>query len=160
IKLSLLLFYRRIFPIQNFEKMVTIAAVIVILWFIPGFLGETFLCWPIDVMWTDFAHAAEKCGDYGLFFAIMISFEIVIDFLILVLPIAQVLQLQMSWNSRATLAGIFMLGGFSIVTNILRIAFSYRKGEQFIDLIQDMVWINIHCATAILCICLPTYRPL
>lgn len=111
LKLSILSFYRRLFPVPSFERVVTIVAVVSILWFIPAFFGETFLCTPVDAMWNDFAHAAEKCGDYGLFFAIMISFEIVIDAVILAMPISQVVQLQLSWGSRATLVGIFLLGG-------------------------------------------------
>ena len=111
LKLSILSFYRRIFPVPQFERSITIVSVVVVLWFIPGFFAETFLCSPVDALWNDFIHAAEKCGDYGLFFAIMISLEIVIDTVILAMPISQVVQLQLSWRSRATLACIFLLGG-------------------------------------------------
>lgn len=46
-----------------------------------------------------------------------------------------------------------------IITGIVRIAVSYFPGEPMIDLALDLYWNNIHIGTAIICACLPTYRP-
>lgn len=47
-----------------------------------------------------------------------------------------------------------------IITGIVRILKSAEAGVQAIDFILDMLWLDIHSGIAILCACLPTYRPL
>ena len=86
--------------------------------------------------------------------------EALIEITILILPIREILRLQLSTKKKFLLALIFALGGFVIITAILRMAILYRPGQKNIDLTQGDIWLNVHLGTAIISACLPTYRPL
>ena len=51
--------------------------------------------------------------------------ELVVDVLILALPISQIVQLQLSPRKKFFVSLVFLLGGFVIVTGIVRIATLY-----------------------------------
>ena len=63
-----------------------------------------------------------------------------------------------------------------VISDIVRLGFAYQAGNPdrkipiglkhfhrlttAVNLSHDLLWGNIHMGTAIVCICLPTYRPL
>ncbi|MCJ1319450.1 hypothetical protein MMC15_004786 [Xylographa vitiligo] len=71
-----------------------------------------------------------------------------------------ILGLQLSRHNKVVLSGIFLLGGFVVITGILRLTFSYTPGAFYVNYDQVDLWSILHVCTGIICACLPTYRPL
>lgn len=99
-------------------------------------------------------------ADYLKFWLAMAIVEIFLEFAILVLPIRELYKLQLSLKKKLLCSCIFALGGFVIITGIVRIAKVYQPSATDVDLTQGDIWLNVHLGTAIICACLPTYRPL
>ena len=55
--------------------------------------------------------------------------EVVVDTIILVLPIREINKLQLSLRKKILLSLIFLLGGFVIITGIIRIVTLYAPAE-------------------------------
>lgn len=59
----------------------------------------------------------------------MLIVDAVIDFSILVLPVRTALGLQLPRRTKFAVAGIFALGGFVVLTNVLRLIFGQEHGD-------------------------------
>jgi hypothetical protein len=111
ISLSILFFYRRIFPLEGFGRIVLVIIILHVLWAISGFVVNTFPCWPIDTQWNDIPNFEAKCINYPQFFLASMCIEVVLNTSTLVLPISQVMQLQLGLWTRVSVSSIFLLGG-------------------------------------------------
>ncbi|RDL35199.1 uncharacterized protein BP5553_07130 [Venustampulla echinocandica] len=159
--ISILMFYRRIFSVGvTFNRLSLALIALQILWFIPGFFGETFMCTPTDTLWNNPLEIPEKCIYYSTYFVVIMGFELLIDLMILALPVVEIMKLKLSWEKKLMLSFVFLLGGFVIATGIVRIIVCYEPGQQSVDLAVDMIWLDIHTGTAIICACLPSFRHL
>ena len=90
----------------------------------------------------------------------MAIIETLVEIVILILTMREILRLHLTKEKKRLLCLIFALGGFVIVTGIVRMAVLYRPDESDFDLTQGDIWLNVHLGTAIISACLPTYRPL
>ena len=90
----------------------------------------------------------------------MAILEAVIEVIILVLPIRELHQLKLSRKRKVAVSSIFALGGFVVITGIVRMAVLYRPKQHALDLTKGDIWFNVHLGTAIISACLPTFRPL
>jgi hydrogenase/urease accessory protein HupE len=57
--------------------------------------------------------------------------ETLIDLTILILPVRVVFALHLPMRTRMAVAGIFALGGFAIITNIVRIQYTYQPHKKY-----------------------------
>ncbi|MCJ1397976.1 hypothetical protein MMC11_001172 [Xylographa trunciseda] len=156
--ISILCLYRRIFTTPYFRKLSLGLIFMNVIWVIPATIVEIFICLPVQSFW-DFT-VQGTCIFFSTFWIIICTVELVIDVAILILPIGEISHLQLSLKKKMLLSLIFLLGGFVIITGIVRIIQCYAPGASDINLIQDAIWLNIHLSTAIICACLPTFRPL
>jgi hypothetical protein len=69
------------------------------------------MCRPLNTWWTNPLEAPNKCINYPLFFLISTSLEIGLDTLILVLPIKQIMRLNLPMGTKLPLATVFLIGG-------------------------------------------------
>lgn len=67
-------------------------------------------CRPFEHFWTQFAGTQGTCIDINKFFLALGIVNMVNDFYILLIPIPQIFQLQMSLKKRLGISGIMMLG--------------------------------------------------
>ncbi|KAF2821462.1 hypothetical protein CC86DRAFT_359293 [Ophiobolus disseminans] len=154
IRLSILQFYRTIFGVHDrFRKAALWLAGITIVWTLACVLGHIFMCAPVDHLWHPLNPG--KCGKFPLFYVIMGSFETAMDTVILVLPIRPIMQLMLPLRTRLVVLGIFLLGSFVIVSNVLRMYFMYQPHTHYIDLQKATLWISVHITSAFACACLP-----
>ncbi|MCJ1315866.1 hypothetical protein MMC15_001186, partial [Xylographa vitiligo] len=156
--ISILCLYRRIFTTPYFRKLSLGLICTNVIWVIPSTIVEIFICIPVRSFW-DFS-VQGSCIFFSTFWIVVCTFELVLDVAILILPVGEISHLQLSFKKKILLSLIFLLGGFVIITGIVRIIQCYEPGLSDINLIQDAIWLNIHLSTAIICACLPTYRPL
>lgn len=69
------------------------------------------VCRPIEHFWTQFSGTEGTCIDINKFFLALGIVNMVNDFYILLIPIPQIFQLQMSMRKRLGITSIMMLGG-------------------------------------------------
>ncbi|KAL6712982.1 hypothetical protein ACLMJK_009378 [Lecanora helva] len=158
-KLSILCLYRRIFAVQDFRIASSVVISICALWAVSCGIVQIFLCTPVQKLWI--ATLEGNCINYGHFFLSSISLEVALDALILSLPIRWIIGLlRLSTTRKIQVTSIFLLGGFVVITNIVRLIKSYDPVTNSDIVWEDLLWFNIHAGTAIVCACLPTYKPL
>ena len=159
IKLSILLMYRRIFAVTSFRNHSLIVGAVVMVWWLVGTIATMVSCIPVERLWVG-PSAGGYCFNFNIYWMAMGAVELIIDSYILVLPIRMILNLQLSRKNKILLCGIFLLGGFVIITGLLRVVYGYKPGSQNVAFAKAETWSAVHIGIAIVCACLPTYRPL
>ncbi|RYP70638.1 hypothetical protein DL771_005351 [Monosporascus sp. 5C6A] len=121
IKLSVLLFYRRIFTIGTFRLVNNALIGVTIAWGIAFTVTTAFQCAPVSSIWDEievgFSTACVQVRPYYFSFAIS---DIILDVLIYVLPIPHLWQLHMPMREKLAVVGIFLLGSIVIAISITR----------------------------------------
>ncbi|KAI0475638.1 hypothetical protein GGR56DRAFT_522241 [Xylariaceae sp. FL0804] len=160
VKLSVLSFYGRIFPRNNFRTRLLLLVVFSIIWWILITLVSVFECIPVQKQWN--AQIPGKCIPYlQLFIAIQVL-NIVLNTAILALPISAITKLQMSRLNKISVAATFGLGGLSIVFGIIRLAILVEDMHQtdITFATPTATWSLIEPSFEIFCACLPCMTPL
>lgn len=115
VKLSILLFYRRLFQ----QKITTTRWCICrstlcaacAVFDIVSFFGGAFQCTPVAYLW-DKSISGGTCVDFIAFARFTSIFNIVTDVLILAVSVPIVRQLQMERSKKIDVLGLFLLGGW------------------------------------------------
>lgn len=112
VKFSILLFYRRLFPLQKGLNwtLVGVAAFLVV-FALAQMLSVIIQCTPPAALWDPQAHPNAHCDNYSpalLLFAIVNALT---DVFILCIPLPTLWKLRVSVSRRRQLIGIFLLGG-------------------------------------------------
>jgi hypothetical protein len=118
-KISLLLFYVRIFCIRKFQILVYIVGSLVLAIGITVFFQTIFQCSPISYGW-DQSVGPGTCIDQTIFYRYISSFNVLTGILILALPLPLVWKLQAPKAQKIALTAVFLLGGLGTVASILR----------------------------------------
>ena len=108
VKVSVLLFYRRIFPNPRFLIILQIVGGFIICYSAVQLLVFIFQCRPIRGAWDPFIKA--DCVKINDSFIVMGAFDVLTGVATLCLPIPLIWQLQVSRRSRIQLMSIFILG--------------------------------------------------
>ena len=123
IKISAVLFYKRIFTIASFRRVANIALIIIACWTIAAVLvcrpllfeglwlillqSAMFLAWPISNFWNQ---AGNTNLDLGAWVIAMAASDVALDLTTLCLPLPIIRSLQISTRRKISLLGIFWLG--------------------------------------------------
>ncbi|OJJ42185.1 hypothetical protein ASPZODRAFT_77553 [Penicilliopsis zonata CBS 506.65] len=162
VKLSVLLFYRRIFGMRW------------TLWFCAGltvgyWAGCTaaFLscCRPLSYYWMQYSHPdSGKCiFELYPFYIGNAAASMATDVLILTVPMPIVWKLHMRRSQRLLVCSIFLLGSFVCVASVVRIYFmTFLATSADITWIMGnvFIWSSVEPCIGIVCACLPTLQPL
>ena len=108
VKVSVLLFYRRIFPSPRFHIILRIVGGFIICYSVVQLLVFIFQCRPVQAAWDPFIKA--ECVKINDSFIVMGAFDVLTGVTTLCLPIPLIWQLQVSKRSRIQLMSIFILG--------------------------------------------------
>jgi len=114
IKLSVLLFYRRIFTTEAFRSRNNIVIILIALWALAFFLAEVFVCGSRPAILWRGKPSKGQCVNQAqllLWFAIT---DIIGDIAVLTMPYGCIRRLQMDRRKKSGLIGIFMLGALSV----------------------------------------------
>lgn len=112
-KISILLFYQRVFVTENklFRISVAIGYFLSVSYAVVIYVTTGTGCRPVSQFWMQFSGTAGYCIDTNQFFFAMGIVNMLCDFYILIIPIPQILALKMSLKKRLAITGIMMLGG-------------------------------------------------
>jgi hypothetical protein len=111
IKLSLLLFYHRIFPQKIIRRIIRGTIGFVVLYGVIFTLLGTFQCTPVSYFWTkwDGEHKG-KCIGINVMAWVNAGMGILLDFWMLALPFSQIYGLQLHWKKKVGVALMFTVG--------------------------------------------------
>ncbi|KAI1415377.1 hypothetical protein F5Y13DRAFT_187481 [Hypoxylon sp. FL1857] len=160
-KISILLFYFRLFPHNAYH---------IFLWAMMVFVGLTglicsvvsiFQCSPVHKAWD--VHVPGVCFNRPAFFFSNASLNIFQDLVIYLLPSPILWKVNIPAKQRIALIGIFVVGGFVCVTGIMRIptlSVAVASDDFTWDHYGSAVWSSIECNSAIICASLVHFKPL
>ncbi|KAI9037724.1 uncharacterized protein KD926_000065 [Aspergillus affinis] len=179
VKLSILAFYKRLFPVKPMVLAVNIVGSVVILWAYGVCLVGALTCIPFRKLWDPTIPGG--CIDLPKFYYGLQIPNIVTDAIILGMPMKVVWNLHVPRTQKVALSGIFLLGflcetpslvllDFSLIFartlifDIIRLVAMVELSEAGNDITyaqtQPSVWTCIEPAVGITAACLSNMRPL
>ncbi|KAK6005792.1 hypothetical protein QM012_007434 [Aureobasidium pullulans] len=163
-KISMLLFYLRIFPDWKLRRAIY-AMIGVCLTYIVVFVLVTALqCTPVNMAWLkwDGQHHG-KCLDLNADGWASASINIILDLIVMTLPMKQLTVLNMSWQRKVGVIGMFLGGGFVTIVSILRlkylIQFAHTENVTW-DYLPVGYWSAVEAQVGIMVACAPAIRSL
>jgi len=94
----------------------------------------------------------------------MVVSDVILDGLVLIIPWYPVFKLQMPVRQKVTVLGIFLLGGFVVLSGIFRVIAMFDAMKPDPDRTYARApafyWATIEVGVGIVSACLPTMRPL
>ena len=133
IKLSVLLFYRRIFCTPRFLKTNDIVIALTAMWTVSFFVVEIFICaLHPAILWT-YKNAQEKkaqCADSSMVLLWFAITDVLGDIVILSMPFRPIQILQKSKKEKLGIFAIFMLGALYVHSRFA----SLSRGKSVIEL--------------------------
>ena len=89
-KLSVLLFYKRIFKAQIFQALLWVMIALTIVWIIGFFFSQLLQCIPFSVNFSKYGNLPGQCIDVNRMMIAQAWSDVVTNFVILLLPIPNV----------------------------------------------------------------------
>ncbi|KAH6679192.1 hypothetical protein B0J14DRAFT_580261 [Halenospora varia] len=166
IKISILCFYRRIFIIKWFTRVVDVTIGFVVVWWFTFFIATFFTAQPLSNFWNTFLQ--DLAFDIAPYVLAIAATDVAVDFWTLLLPLPVIAGLHMKRAQKWQIVGILWLGVFCVVSASVRLyyiqqvlSFKVLAGERFTGVLtNNFVWAVIEPCASILCGCLPTYGSL
>lgn len=160
-KLGILLMYYRIFAVSTaFRYQLFLSVALVIGWWVGCTIATLTNCIPLEWSWNNSLADPRYCFNYNIFWMASGACEIFLDVLILTLPISVVVRMRLSARRKVTVSIIFLLGGFTIVTGLIKVILGYPPNSRVPSYSNTEVWTTVHAGLAIVCASLPIFRPL
>ncbi|KFY88374.1 hypothetical protein V500_06373 [Pseudogymnoascus sp. VKM F-4518 (FW-2643)] len=159
-KLSLLLFYLRIFPSKTFRLLTWIGLAVVGATGITFIAGTIWQCHPLPYFW-DRRIKGGQCIRSAPWWQSYSAIQIATDVFILVLPIPSLASLSLKFRHKLALIGVFALGGFVCIATIIRLTTlaSSAGGDATYNPIPATNWSVIEANVGLICACLPSLKP-
>ncbi|KAJ5316838.1 hypothetical protein N7508_001346 [Penicillium antarcticum] len=158
-KMSILLQYKRVFSTPRMRLAC---------WILIGFLG-VYGTWTIVSAWANCVPLAKFwdssvpgfCFDKKALWFSNSAIHIVTDILILIYPMPVLKSLQLPKKQKLAVMGIFALGGFVLITSLLRLkslVVISNSSDPTFDNTGAAAWSAVECNVAIICASLPGTR--
>lgn len=119
IKLSIILFYRRIFGVTY---SIWFCVFLSVGYFVSGIIAFMVCCRPVSYYWTQFTHPdGGKCV-YSMynFYISYAAVNVATDVAILLVPMPIVWKLQMRRTQKLLVCGILLIGGLCVTFPLVR----------------------------------------
>ncbi|KAI4190252.1 MAG: hypothetical protein L6R41_000922, partial [Letrouitia leprolyta] len=165
IKISILLFYRRVFPPeatpQKWRICHSILLVLSVILFLISIFGSGFECTPVAFIW-DFTIPGGHCINLIALSRFTSISNTITDILILSLPIPIILNLHMNRTKKIGVCGVFLLGGFVCIASIVRFIYlqQLNRMDPTFTNINAGIWTTVEPCIGIVSACLPIMTPI
>ncbi|KAJ5728211.1 hypothetical protein N7493_004541 [Penicillium malachiteum] len=140
-KISILLFYVRIFDVPNFRILAWVVGAIVLGHGIGVLFAAIFQCSPIAYTW-DTTIVGGSCFDQEAFYRYVSPPNILTDVFLLIMPLPFVWKLHTQLRQKIALTGIFFLGSLGTVASILRMSVFFQESAT-----TDPTWASVKLGT-------------
>ncbi|XMA09444.1 hypothetical protein WAI453_002235 [Rhynchosporium graminicola] len=163
-KMSILMFYLRIFPSQAFRNWCFSLLGVVTMAMVVFQLMTLFQCWPISYNWHGWKGEMQgKCLNIQAFNYASSAVNIILDFAILILPLPWLIRLKVGLKRKLSIIFMFSIGIFIFIVSVLRINF-VNKFKASVnptwDYTDAIIWSGVEVHTAVIVPCLPAIRSL
>ncbi|KAK4157293.1 hypothetical protein C8A00DRAFT_11824 [Chaetomidium leptoderma] len=162
LKSTFLLQFRRVFPLPTFERLCNIFLAFLGVWAIAGLVGAVTICLPISRNW-DPRESISTCNQrfwYWLGYGIV---HLITDLLIFIMPLPMLRMLPLPPLHKVVLMGVFGLGFLTCIISALRLTTlhaSLRDPDASWTAATTVYWTFGEVTCSIVCLCIPTLRPL
>ncbi|KAK4160576.1 hypothetical protein QBC43DRAFT_219563 [Cladorrhinum sp. PSN259] len=175
IRMSIILFYMRIFPAgpeginARLGKIIVASLVFNIVYNLSFFLAVMFQCQPISYYWfgweadqPDSAHPMSgKCGNGNILAWVAAITGIAFDLWLIALPFPQLLSLNLHWKKKLMAGTMFTVGAVVIVISLVRLK-TINQFTRTVNPTKDTadlcLWSGIELDLGVVCPCLPSFR--
>ncbi|KAK3298689.1 uncharacterized protein B0H64DRAFT_371144 [Chaetomium fimeti] len=162
VKLSMLLFYLRIFPSPTVRRLLWGTVIFNILFGVIFFFVAIFQCAPISYFWNGWDGEHEgMCLNKNAIAWANAAISIALDFWMLAIPLAQLKALNLHWKKKIGVALMFVVGTFVTVVSIIRlhalVTFAKSSNATW-DNFPVSLWSTVEINVGIMCTCMPTLR--
>ncbi|KAI8669647.1 CFEM domain-containing protein [Fusarium keratoplasticum] len=163
-KISILLFYLKVFPGKNIRLGCWILIGLNVAYFIAFELVSIFQCTPIEGAWRAWdKEFPAKCNNINMQGWMAAILNIVLDVATLCLPLWELYKLSLSRKKKIQIMLMFSVGFFVTIVSIVRLQ-SLASYATTSNVTQDYVeigyWSTIEVPVSILCACMPAIRSL
>ncbi|KAI1852284.1 hypothetical protein JX265_006334 [Neoarthrinium moseri] len=163
-KVSILLFYLKVFPKRSFRICVYILIGLNIAYALGYDLVLIFQCSPIDGAWRSWdGEYNAKCISINILGWSAAAINIALDLGTIILPLPELFQLSMSMKKKVQILLMFAVGFFVTVVSAIRLRSLIEFGTTS-NVTQDYVevgyWSTIEVPVGVICACMPAIRSL
>ncbi|CAD6448222.1 233e18dd-bbc7-4aaf-9392-5be7a1c50f53 [Sclerotinia trifoliorum] len=167
VKLSLILFYRRVFTrnaAPRFNIVTWFMILIILLWTLSFFFSILFICGlDFAAYWTSTVVEKAHCVDTDRLHNAFAISDVVTDFVIICLPVPMIFGLHLTVARKIGILAIFSLGALTIAASIVRMivfiqatAVNYDPHADFEFICTSgLYWSMIESGLGIIAACLP-----
>ena len=167
-KLSVLLFYKRVFRGDTFNAAVWTMISIIGVWTTAFFFANLLQCYPISLNWEASGAQVVSCINTNMMYLAQAWTDVLTDVMILSLPVPCVWALQMPARHKVGVTAIFLLGLLTVLSGIAKLIVYYHIIALATGGDYDITWFEtpaylcafIESALGIVGACLPLLRPL
>ncbi|KAI9850046.1 MAG: hypothetical protein M1838_006161 [Thelocarpon superellum] len=163
-KVSVLMFYHRVFPIHRVRVFLWVLGTLMVMWFTGAFFAALFTCNPISYFWDRAIGGAGTCFDTEVYYNFNGGLNVFTDLILLLLPVPIVLKLKMRRGEKFGILFIFLIGVVTTIASIVRLKYMWvlvgTTTDPTWDGVNLMNWTNVECCFGIICACLPSLRSL
>jgi len=161
IKLSVLLFYRRVFaPSRPTLHFIDGGIIFVLVTYTAFLLATIFECTPIRKGWD--ASTPGHCYRPKILPYFSGAMNVVTDLYVLIVPVPALLRLQMDFKRKLRVMAVFSLGVFACATSIIRLgetSILYQSHDATWNLSKISIWVVIEVNVGIICSCMLALPP-
>ncbi|MCJ1324970.1 hypothetical protein MMC10_001632 [Thelotrema lepadinum] len=170
IRVSIILSYRRIFPVRRLKWPSVVILGLTVAWFLTFFIAIMVLA-ATEIPSSSNQTRPPIPTSFGyqgpIETAVAIS-DIILDLCVLCLPIPVIKSLQMETRRKLAVIGFFWLGAFCVIASVVRLwyvlkSFGMTNGIDIDDgatIANLFIWSHIEPCASIVAACLPTLSPL
>ncbi|KAH8804479.1 hypothetical protein F5884DRAFT_407489 [Xylogone sp. PMI_703] len=160
-KLSIVLFYRRIF---GMTWHLWICVFLAVSYMVTVIITINVACRPLPYFWTQYTTPGAKgeCIDVPLFFFANGIWAMLVDVCILVVPIPIINKLNMPPRQKFVVILILLLGSFVCIASIVRVTTIHtliKSADLTWAMSAVFIWSCCEPFIGIVCACLPTLAP-
>ncbi|BCS14850.1 hypothetical protein ALUC_70083A [Aspergillus luchuensis] len=161
IKLSIVLFYQRIFPVPSMIFACRAVMLFLAAWYVAFQTTAIFQCIPIHHEWQK-KTATGHCIDFVPFVITLAATNLCTDVLLLVLPTREIWKLQIPWPRKIGLSIIFTLGVIVCTISIVRLENLIAISDSDITWSDTYshLWTAIESSLGVVVSCLPSLMPI
>ncbi|WQF86961.1 hypothetical protein CDEST_11975 [Colletotrichum destructivum] len=161
IKATFLLQYRRVFPLPAFQKLCDVFLLFIIAFGISQVVSICLACIPLRSLWD--LTVPGRCIALLDWWLIGSSISLVTDVAIFVMPIPLLRTVPLPLKQKIVLMATFGLGFFTCAISVVRITTlkqASTSDDRTYDSVIAGIWSITELSCGIICVCVPTLRPL
>jgi hypothetical protein len=162
VKLSVLVFYKRIFVSTGMKRLLYATFALIVCWCVGHSFAMLFICHPTAYWWDQTIEGGYCLNQIPIYVSLIIT-NICTDIIIMLLPIVTIWELKMKTTEKLALTAAFSLGIASIAIAVWRLVtvFSVDLAENITGSLELAVFLcTLETVLALLCVNIPLLRPL